>query len=168
MVRASTPADARAISDLWMEQSRRWESLGMEWNLSEGARERCARGVQGAAANPRSAYFVAEAEDGSRIAGFLHARVMLRSSVYRESVVGEIAVLAVSPGQEMGDIEPALLEAAMEWFRKRGIRQVEMAIPEGDHSSRDFLMDRGFHESSITYRAEIPQETESSIPPCEE
>jgi len=156
-VRPSTPADARAIGNLWKKQGLLHEPLGKEWTLADGAGDRFARGVQSAAANPRSIYFVGEvqAKDSPRIAGFLHARVLLRNSVYRESVVGEIAALAVDPDFGQNGLCSALVAAAMDWFRSRSITQVEFTLPSGEPSHRPFLESVGFRESAITLRAEV-------------
>lgn len=157
-VRASTPADAAVVSALWLELGRLQEGKGKEWALAEGAAERFARGVQAAAGNPRSIYLIAEAEIGGgwKVAGFLHARVVLRSSVYRESVVGEIAEVHVASDARGRGAGTALAGAALDWFRKRGIASVLATIDAGNAGARSFFESLGLRESAAVLWAEVP------------
>src|SRR6185295_426302 len=118
--------------------------------VSEGAAERYAKGVAAAAGNPRMIYLVAEMEiDGAwRIAGFLHAAVKLKNSVYRESVAGEISAVCVAPDACGRGVGSALIAAAMDWFRKRDIAHVEALVAAGNGSARAFLEAGGFRESA--------------------
>jgi GNAT superfamily N-acetyltransferase len=160
-VRSATAADAPALSALWMELNRNLASVGKEWEITEGAGERIARSVQAGVANPRSLYLVAEMEiDGSaRMAGFLHATVKLRNPVFRQSVVGEIAAIFVPTDASGQGVGTALVTAAMDWFRRRGIENIETLIAATDSRGRAFYEAAGFHQSALVFFSEIPQGT---------
>jgi ribosomal protein S18 acetylase RimI-like enzyme len=157
-VRACTPSDGPAVAALWSELSRIHARFGEEWAISEGAPERYARTVAAGAGNPRLIYLVAEMEIGGawRVAGFLHAAVKLRSSLYRESVVGEIPAVCVAPDACGRGVGSALVVAAMEWFRTRGITHVETVVAQGNASGLAFWRASGFKDSASVLWAEIP------------
>jgi len=168
-VRATTPADAAAVAALWKELSRLHIPLGEEWAVAEGAAERYARGVAAAAGHPRSLFLVAEMErDGAwRVVGFLHAAVKLRSPVYRESVVGEIPAICVLPGASGRGVGTALVDAAMDWFARRGIAQVEATVAYGRPEGRAFFRASGFRDSSVTLWAQVPPRVRSVNSPAD-
>jgi GNAT superfamily N-acetyltransferase len=155
------PSDAPGLSALWMELYRALADHGKEWELVEGAAERLARGVQTAASNPRALYLIAEMEvDGHpRMAGFLHAAVKLRSPVFRESVVGEIPAIFVAADCTGKGAATALLGAAMDWFRQRGITTVETAVAPPGSPARDFFIGAGFRESAAVLVAGVPAQS---------
>ena len=157
-VRATTQANAAAVAALWMELCRLHEGLGAEWALAEGAAERYARGVAAAAGNPRMIFLVAEMEVGGawRIAGFLHAVVKLRSSVFRESVVGEIPAICVAADSAGRGVGSALVAAAMDWFQKRGLTHAEAPVAASNTPARAFFRSSGFRESASILWAEVP------------
>jgi GNAT superfamily N-acetyltransferase len=156
-VRSASAADAAVLGALWGEMARTCEPFGEEWTLSDGAAERFAQSVPERVGNPRSLCLIAEIEiDGaSRPAGFLLASVKLRSSAYRESVVGEIAAIHVAADAVGRGVGTALLGQALEWMRKRGIAHAETTAPVPDSATGAFLRAMGFRESASTFRAAL-------------
>jgi ribosomal protein S18 acetylase RimI-like enzyme len=152
------PADAPAVAALWMELCRLHQGMGEEWTLAEGAAERYAKGVAAAAGNPRMIFLVAEMEVRGewRIAGFLQAGVKLRSSVFQESVVGEIPAICVAPDSVGRGVGSALVAAAMDWFRNRGLAHVETSVAAANTPARAFFRSSGFQESASILWAEVP------------
>src|SRR5262245_31524910 len=157
-VRSAMPSDAPALRALWMELNRALAAKDKEWELAEGAAERLARGVQTAASNPRALYLLAELphKGAARMAGFLHATVKLRSPVFRESVVGEISAIFVASDSSGKGVATALLGAAMDWFRQRGITTVETTVAPPQSPTREFFLAAGFRESAAVLVAGVP------------
>jgi ribosomal protein S18 acetylase RimI-like enzyme len=152
------PADGPAVAALWMELCRLHRGLGADWALAEGAAERYAKSVAAAAGNPRTIFLVAEMQVGGewRIAGFLQAAVKLRSSLYQESVVGEIPAICVAPDSVGRGVGSALVAAAMDWFRNRGLTQVETSVAAVNMPARAFFRASGFEERAAVLWAEVP------------
>ena len=96
-----------------------------------------------------------------RIAGFLHAAVKLRSSVFAQSVVGEIAAIRVAPDCLGRGVGSALVTAAMDWFHRRGLTHVEAPVAAANIPARAFFRASGFRESSALLWAEVPPSARS-------
>ena len=156
-VRVATNSDAEALGVLWLELAQIQATLGEEWTPAEGAAERFSRQVASALTNPRTTFLVAEMEtrQGWKVVGFLHAGVKLRSSLYLESVVGEIRAISVTQDVCGRGIGAALLAAAMDWFRKRGLTHVEVETAAGNLHARGFLRASGFRESASVLWAPV-------------
>jgi len=168
-VRAVASGDAPAVAALWSELNRLHEPLGEEWAVADGAAERYARSVSAAAGNPRAIHLVAEMElDGAwRVVGFIHAAVKLRSSVYKESVVGEIPAICVAADAVGRGVGSALVAAAMDWFRHRGIARVETVAAHQNGPARGFWRAAGFRDSAVVYWAEVPAGAGAAAGPAE-
>ena len=157
-VRVSTSQDAPAVAALWMEMNRLRAPLGEEWAVVDGAAERYGQQMASSKKNTRTDFLVAELEiEGTwRIAGFMHVLVKLRSSHFRESVVGEVAAICVAPDACGRGVGSSLIVAAMEWFRKRSITHVETTAAAGNHPARTFFRESGFRESASVMWAPVP------------
>jgi GNAT superfamily N-acetyltransferase len=96
-----------------------------------------------------------EIEGAWRPAGFILASVKLRSSVYQESVSGEISAIHVAPDATGRGVGTALVGEALDWMRKRGITEAETTIPTADPAVCGFWRAMGFQGSSVTYRLAV-------------
>ncbi len=166
-VRPACPADVSRVGAQWLELSRAQEQAGAEWLLADEAADRIGRAAQAAPSNPRTLCLVADVEEAGalRPAGFLHATVKTRSPIYRDSVVGEIAAVHVEKEFSGRQVEFALIRAALDWFAKRGIGQVEATLPSALDAAREPFLATGFRESASVLRAEIVPAAAETAPP---
>lgn len=90
--------------------------------------------------NPRVYFAVADSAAATSIAGYVVAWFVLSE--------GEVANLAVAPGSRRQGIGSALLDAAIEESRIRGVSDLYLEVRESNHSARRLYESRGFEEVS--------------------
>jgi len=127
MIGPATAADEAALVTLW-------EACGLTRPWNPPARD-IARALDG----PASTILVA------RSAGKIAGSVMVGHDGHR----GWVYYLAVAPDARRGGLGRALMRAAEEWLRERGVPKLQLMVREGNAATYDFYRALGFEEQPV-------------------
>jgi GNAT superfamily N-acetyltransferase len=84
------------------------------------------------------------AMEGDSMLGYCLSYVHHRPPVFTERVVGILSDLAVREGQRGAGAGSALVESALEWFREKEVKRVELRTSAMNRPSIDFYQKHGF------------------------
>jgi GNAT superfamily N-acetyltransferase len=89
------------------------------------------------------------AESEGRPLGFAYLETL--RDYFTEKEHGHVGILAVAKEAEGRGVGGALLEAAGEWARRRGFRQLTLNVFSANSKARRLYRRRGFEEESLRY-----------------
>jgi ribosomal protein S18 acetylase RimI-like enzyme len=95
------------------------------------------------AADPRSVFFVAEAESG-KLAGFCVATVEGEIPIYRVSEVGFVHDMWVEEAYRHEGVGRQMTMRLIERFREIGVRQIRLETAEANEAARGLFASCGF------------------------
>lgn len=102
------------------------------------------------AQDPRSAFFVADPQAGTTLAGFLIGAIEHDIPIYRVVEVGFVHDLWVEPEHRGAGVGRALMNAAIEHFKAQGVEQVRLETAAPNDAARKLFRELGFHEFAAT------------------
>lgn len=127
-IRPYAPADRAAVLALW-------EACGLTrpWNPPEGDLDRALEG-------PSSTILVAEKD------GAVQGSVMVGDDGHR----GWVYYLSVQPALQKSGLGQALMTAAEDWLRARGVRKIELMVRTSNDAVLGFYEAIGYGQEPVT------------------
>lgn len=150
-IRPATPDDAEAITRVYMESAEQHALIDPERNHVPdpvAIEERYRTGRQHPDDGAEAITVVAEA--GSRVVGFLDARLLRPfDPMYRSTTYCFIADVAVSAAHRSQGIGEQLMRAAEEWARQHGAEFVSLEYHTGNSRAAAFYERLGYRPASV-------------------
>jgi len=134
------------------EQHRAWDPA--RYGFLPDILARYANWLPQRAADPRSAFFVAESS--ARPVGFIVATLEREIPIYAVTEYAFIHDTWVEPAHRRRGIARALTLAALDRFRALGVTQVRLDTAHANESARRLFASCGFRASTIQMLAELP------------
>ncbi|MEN8181306.1 MAG: GNAT family N-acetyltransferase [Myxococcota bacterium] len=151
-VRTAELADLEALVGLWIEITRHHQAFDPLFTLREDAEGEIRALLSGLLGDPQAAIFVFD--EGGGVVGMSCARIDRAPPILREVERGEITDLGVARERRRRGIGRRLAEAALHWFRARGVERVEVRVAARNPEGQAFWRELGFsdHMSVLTRR----------------
>jgi GNAT superfamily N-acetyltransferase len=147
-IREAEPKDLPTVVELWKEFMAYHEGISL--NLSGIAIYRVRKGAERDFAD----YFTRAAYDpdwltlvcicDEKVVAYLLAHVASRPPHLAEKSFGFISDLMVSENLRQQGMGRAMLETALDWFREKGIKTVELNVLVGNDLGEKFWTETGF------------------------
>ncbi len=146
IVRRAAPTDLPAIVRRWQELMEAHAALDADlYALAPHAAETYAATVRAQMSDrDRLVLVVAGPAGTTEVDAYLTAGLGLRQPVFAEREVGMYFDVAVRPGARRHGLATALVEEAERWFRKRGVRWVQVDFSPKNALADAFWRNRGF------------------------
>ncbi|HKP37465.1 MAG TPA: GNAT family N-acetyltransferase [Pyrinomonadaceae bacterium] len=146
LIRELTAGDWRPLERLWNSLYEHQRAHGMLLEVPPQGYELWIKSLQPLLG--RFA-FVFVAEESNSIVGFLAGRLRAAPSQFGGAQLGHVSEVFVSDSHRQRGIGGALLTAATDWFRKRGIRHVDLPVLANNLAGREFYRSHGWIEDVV-------------------
>ncbi len=141
-VRRATPGDLEAMIGLWKALVAGHAAVDPAFGLREGGGERLERSFRRGLEAEDAGLWVFERE--GELAGLCIARVRRAPELAVEPCRGEVEDLFVRPDTRRRGVGRALVGAALDWMRGRGVERVEARVATGNPVGQAFWRALGF------------------------
>lgn len=141
-IRQATVDDLQRLSELWLEFMEFHTEREPDLALSADAGDRWAKWAAQKVADDKG--FIAVAEAGGKIIGYVIAKITDRSDVFRERTYGEIMELAVTSSARAAGAGTRLYESATEWVRSKGVGWLQLEVSSANETADAFWAKKGF------------------------
>ena len=136
-VRRAQPADAERLLVIWQEVSELLTNADRRWQLASDSSTAWSAALSGWLTREDTAVFVIERR-GS-IVGYIVGQVVPNAPGFAPTYIGLVTDLAIDPhGRGDGGVGTQLVTALKEWFRERGITQLEARVPTSQPIAQTF------------------------------
>ncbi|MHC4715163.1 MAG: GNAT family N-acetyltransferase [Planctomycetota bacterium] len=141
-LRSAAMSDVPSLTKLWLEMMAFHVKREPDLALADDAGERWAKWAAGKIDDENG--FVAVAERGGEIIGYVIAKTTERSDVFRERRYGEIMELAVTAAARGSGAGTGLYELAKEWVRSKGVTWLQVEVSSANEMAEGFWTRKGF------------------------
>lgn len=142
LIRRATRSDIDEVVDLWKEHMDFHSGMYPLFARSERGHVEFAKFLTKQCTDPDWAVFVAV--DDETVVGYCLATLMAYPPVFRIRAFGFIQDMAVSQDFRRRGVGAELLKELCVWFRKRGVRRIELQALIGNEISQSFWRKQGF------------------------
>ena len=143
-IRESRTEDAAPLADLWHEMAVFHASADPYWRVKRNSKSRYADYMSKIVGAPDKVVYVAD-ESGAPV-GFVLAQLDIRARVFAEGDHGLIQDLAVTATCRRAGIGQQLVEKAAQWFKKKGVRTIEVRAATANRAATEFWRKMGFEQ----------------------
>lgn len=162
LIRPATPEDVPAVLPMVAAVCAMHERLdAARYAMLPDVVERYRRWLPIRAADPRSVFLVAEADDPALLAGFLVAAIEKSIPIYRLDEFAFIHDMWVEPAFRRRGAARALVEAAVDRFRAMGVSQARLETATCNEAARRLFESCGFRVGTIDMLRELSAEQPS-------
>jgi GNAT superfamily N-acetyltransferase len=141
-VRTARPHDLDRVAAMWTAITAHHESLDPIFRMRADAGTELRRLLSGMHHDPDSHILVYD--EGGDLLGMCIARIDRSPPIMVEVERAEITDLGVRESERRRGIGDALVEAALQWVRERGVERVEVQVARGNREGQLFWRARGF------------------------
>jgi len=152
-IETATERDIDAIVELWNEMMMLHAELDERFELAEDARAAYERYLRFGLNESNQRVLVAR--DGDTLVGYISAEIKNHPPVYQISKYGEIGEIAVAVSHRRRGAGGALVAAAGDWLRERGIQHVTAAAASCNEDAICFWTKQGFEGYFTVMAAEV-------------
>lgn len=152
-IRKAATKDITAIAELRFKQGWYHARLDVFFTLVPGAKEKHRNIIKSCLRSLRQCLIVAEARD--QIVGFALGTLKPRPPFSKVKIIGFIDDVYILPAYRRQGIAGQLLNEMQIWFRKRGIRYVELTVHVQNVIGQSVWKKYGFSECVIKMRKKI-------------
>lgn len=141
-LRRAGPADLAGLTELWIEVTAHHAHLDPLFTLRPGAEPEIRRLLDAFVRDPDAAIFAWQAEE--ELLGFCSVRIDRAPPILEETRRAEICDIGVRAAARRRGLGSALVAAALDWARDRGVARAEVRVVAGNAEGQAFWRALGF------------------------
>lgn len=151
-IRKGTLSDTEEIKALWKRMMNYHVSLSNQFSLDENADQFYQIYLVNSLNNPKVNYTVAYDKQETKMLGYIRGAVTLRAPIYANRKIGRISEIFVLPEFRGKGLGVSLTNKIKEWFKKKGIFDIELEVASLNHYGIEFWKNQGFYEFKTIMR----------------
>ena len=143
-VRHATAEDLPALFSLWLELMEAHEGYHRIFELDQANRASIRKELLKKLADPDTEILVAQESGELPIAGMIVIRYVEKPEALKRRKQGYIAETVVGASQRGKGTGSALVGAAENWFRQKGVDHIELQVSVQNEAARNFWQAKGY------------------------
>lgn len=143
-IRRATLADVKRLVPLWQEMMSFHAQLDPRFRPAFDGAQYWAQNLKSWLRDENYCVLVAEAE--GELVGYIIGSVRERIPVFTPAIYGFVSDICVASHMRRQGIGTRLFATLKEWFRKKGVRHIELSVAHRNPVSRAFWRKMGFED----------------------